>query len=81
VVGPLLVAESIKLPAVLVLLGQIVAGAFLGFLGIMLAVPLTAIVMVLVQEIYIKDVLGDVTAEKSPLAEAEAEELMMPDGI
>jgi predicted PurR-regulated permease PerM len=81
VVGPLLVAESIKLPAVLVLLGQIVAGAFLGFLGIMLAVPLTAIVMVLVQEIYIKDVLGDVTAEKSPMAEAEAEEMMMPDGI
>lgn len=61
VVGPLLVAGSISLPAVLILLGQIVAGVFFGFLGLMLAVPLTAIVMVIVQEVYIKDVLGDRT--------------------
>lgn len=59
VVTPLLVQESIQLPPVLVLLGQIVAGAFLGFLGIMLSVPITAIIMVLVQEIYVKDILGD----------------------
>jgi predicted PurR-regulated permease PerM len=59
IVAPMLVADSINLPAVLILLGQIVAGAFLGFLGIMLAVPITAIIMVMVQEIYIKDVLGD----------------------
>lgn len=56
---PIIVAGSIKLPPVLVLLGQIIAGAFLGFLGIMLAVPITAILMVLVQEVYIKDMLGD----------------------
>lgn len=62
---PILVAGSIKLPPVLVLLGQIVAGAFLGFLGIMLAVPITAILMVLVQEIYIRDVLGDKTQTES----------------
>jgi predicted PurR-regulated permease PerM len=66
---PLLVAGSIRLPPVLVLLGQIVAGAFLGFLGIMLAVPITAILMVLVQEVYVKDILGDSTAEKAPLLE------------
>jgi predicted PurR-regulated permease PerM len=56
---PLLVAGSIRLPPVLVLLGQIIAGVFFGFLGIMLAVPITAILLVLVQEIYVKDVLGD----------------------
>jgi len=59
---PVLVAGSIRLPAVLVLLGQIIAGAFLGFLGLMLAVPITAILMVLVQEIYVKDLLGDKSA-------------------
>lgn len=59
IVAPLLVADSINLPPVLILLGQIVAGSFLGFLGIMLAVPITAIIMVLVQEVYVKDVLGD----------------------
>ena len=59
IVTSLLVSGSIRLPPVLVLLGQIVAGAFFGFLGLMLAVPLTAILMVLVQEVYIKDMLGD----------------------
>lgn len=77
VVGPLLVAGSINLPAVLILLGQIIAGFFFGFLGIMLAVPLTAIVMVLVQEVYIKDVLGDRPSEAHPVAD----EFLMPDGI
>jgi predicted PurR-regulated permease PerM len=65
VVTPLLVSGSIRLPPVLVLLGQIVAGAFFGFLGLVLAVPLTAIVMVLVQEVYIKDMLGDRSADTS----------------
>ncbi len=63
VLTPLLVSGSIRLPPVLVLLGQIVAGAFFGFLGLMLAVPLTAIMMVLVQEVYIKDMLGDKTVD------------------
>ena len=77
VVGPLLVAGSINLPPVLVLLGQIVAGYFFGFLGIMLAVPLSAIVMVLVQEIYIRDILGD-EAIGEPAA---ADEVLVPDGV
>jgi len=59
IIAPRLVADSINLPPVLILLGQIISGAFLGFLGIMLAVPLTAIVYVLVQEVYVRDVLGD----------------------
>ncbi len=59
IITPILVADSIKLPPVLILLGQIVAGVFFGFLGIMLAVPMTAILTVLVKEVYIKDILGD----------------------
>lgn len=68
IVIPLLVAGSIRLPPVLVLLGQIVAGIFFGFLGIMLAVPITAIVLVLIQEIYVKDVLGDRSKEALPVS-------------
>ncbi len=59
IITPILVADSIKLPAVLILLGQIVAGIFFGFMGILLAVPMTAILTVLVNEVYVKDVLGD----------------------
>lgn len=58
---PLLFAESVRIPPVLVLLGQIVCGALFGFLGILLAVPITAIFVILIREVYIKDVLGDRT--------------------
>jgi len=72
---PVLVAGSIRLPAVLVLLGQIIAGAFLGFLGLMLSVPITAIIMVLVQEVYVKDLLGDKTATQSLTEPEEVEDM------
>jgi len=78
VVTPLLVQESIQLPPVLVLMGQIIAGAFLGFIGIVLAVPITAILMVLVQEVYVKDILGD----KPPASEAAPvprSEILLPE--
>jgi predicted PurR-regulated permease PerM len=81
VVTPLLVQGAIRLPPVLVLLGQIIAGAFLGFLGIMLAVPITAILMVLVQEVYVKDILGDRAVSEVPAPEKERQEkpLLLPD--
>src|SRR6185295_10535394 len=59
IIAPLLFKESINLPPVLVLIGQVFAAIFLGFLGIMLAVPIIAILMIIVQEVYIKDILGD----------------------
>jgi len=65
VVGPILANEGMNLAPVLILLGQIVFGIFFGFLGIMLAVPLTAMFVILVQEIYVRDVLGDNSTLKS----------------
>jgi predicted PurR-regulated permease PerM len=59
VIGPIMARESMKIAPVMILIGQIVFGIFFGFLGIMLAVPLTAMLMVLVDEVYVKDVLGD----------------------
>ena len=69
VISPLLVAGRIHLPPILVLLGQIIAALFFGFLGVLLAVPLAAILMVLVEEIYVKDVLGDRMEEDATTAE------------
>ncbi len=74
-VAPWLMSEEINLPPVMVLLGQIIAGIFFGFLGLLLAVPLTAIVMVLVQEVYVKDVLGD-RDTRLP----ERDDALLPDG-
>lgn len=59
VVSPILANEDMNMPPVLILIGQIVFGIFFGFLGIMFAVPLTAILLVLLDEVYVKDVLGD----------------------
>lgn len=73
VLSPVLASERMNMPAILVLLGQIIFGFFFGFLGLMLAVPLSAVVAVLVDEIYVKDILGDRPKTKS--AEQPAEDL------
>ncbi len=59
VVSPVLASERMNMPAILILLGQIIFGFFFGFMGLMLAVPLSACLAVLVDEMYVKDVLGD----------------------
>lgn len=78
IIGPILTAESMNLPPVLILIGQIIFGLFFGFLGVMLAVPLTAISAVLIEEIYIKDVLGDTSTEEDKAkVDADADEGMV----
>ena len=49
-VSPLVLARNIKLHPLLILLTLILAGKFFGFLGLLLAVPVTAVFKVLVQE-------------------------------
>lgn len=69
VVSPVLASERMNMPAILILLGQIIFGFFFGFLGLMLAVPLSACFAVLIDEMYVKDILGD-------RAQVEAQEMI-----
>ncbi|MFQ3536139.1 MAG: AI-2E family transporter [Aggregatilineales bacterium] len=62
IVAPLLLGSEIKLPPAIILLSQIVFGIFFGFLGLLLSVPLAAIGVVLIREVYVRDVLGDTEA-------------------
>ena len=78
VISPVLASERMNMPAILILLGQIIFGFFFGFLGLMLAVPLSACLAVLVDEVYVKDVLGDTSKGKAPEADAEAAEEIVP---
>jgi len=80
VISPVLASERMNMPAILILLGQIIFGYFFGFLGLMLAVPLSACVAVLVDEVYVKDVLGDLPKEtvEDPLPEVEVAEELVP---
>ncbi|MBK9164244.1 MAG: AI-2E family transporter [Acidobacteria bacterium] len=66
VVTPLIERETVELPPALTIIFQLVFGVMLGALGLVLATPLLAVLMVTVQMVYIGDVLGD--REVSPQA-------------
>ncbi|GAB4529679.1 MAG: AI-2E family transporter [Anaerolineae bacterium] len=81
--APLITFETVNIPPVLILLGQIVVAGFFGVLGIILAVPIIAIAMTLVQEVYIKDILGDYGDETQKVTQAvpsvRSERIVMED--
>ncbi len=60
-VTPLVQQRQISLPPVLMLIAQLVFANTYGFMGLLLATPLTAGAMVLVKMLYIEDVLGKST--------------------
>ncbi|MDX2077058.1 MAG: AI-2E family transporter [bacterium] len=66
IIAPILTAGAVDIPPVLFLLGQIIAAGFFGILGIVLTGPLLVIMMVIIQEVYVKDILGDRGAKLEP---------------
>lgn len=58
VITPRVVKNALELPGAVIIVTQIIAGALFGFLGIMLAVPLIAVILVLVRELYVYDILN-----------------------
>jgi predicted PurR-regulated permease PerM len=56
IVNPLVQKKLIKLPPALTLISQLIMGALSGALGIILAVPLLAILIILVDELYVKKI-------------------------
>lgn len=59
VVAPMVQHKLVSLPPVALLLSQIIMGTLTGFLGIALATPLVVALIVWVQILYVKFVLGD----------------------
>lgn len=59
ILTPLVQQQTVELPPVLILSAQIVFGICFGFLGVLLAVPLTAVGFVLIKMLYVEDALGD----------------------
>jgi predicted PurR-regulated permease PerM len=59
VLQPLLMKEGLELPPVMTILGQALFSLVFGFLGLLLAVPLMASVLVPVKLLYVRDVVGD----------------------
>lgn len=57
-ITPLVQKRLIEIPPAFIIIGQITMGVLTGGLGIILATPLVAIIMVLTKELYIKDTLN-----------------------
>jgi predicted PurR-regulated permease PerM len=58
---PMVQKKLIDMPPALVFGSQLVLGSFGGILGLMLATPIVAVLMVLTQMLYVQDVLDDKT--------------------
>ena len=56
IVTPLIQKKMIDLPPALTILAQVLMGTLSGVLGVVLAVPLLAIIMILVDELYVKKI-------------------------
>jgi len=57
--SPLIQERAVKIPPALTVLAQVLLGVLVGGFGLILATPLTAVSLVLVNELYIKDALGE----------------------
>src|SRR5690606_30486142 len=58
-ITPLIERHQVHLPPALTISMQLLLGATLGVIGVMMAAPLTVAVMLVIQLLYIRDTLGD----------------------
>jgi predicted PurR-regulated permease PerM len=59
VVTPLVQQRAVSMPPVILITAQIAVGVLSGAIGVLLAAPLAVVVIVLLQMLYVEDVLGD----------------------
>jgi predicted PurR-regulated permease PerM len=60
ILTPLVDRKSVELPPVVTLSAQLLLGIMFGFIGLVVASPVAAAVMIVVEMVYVEDVLGDV---------------------
>ncbi|MFD2515968.1 AI-2E family transporter [Pontibacter locisalis] len=63
ILTPLVQKKMIEIPPALIIVAQLLLGVFSGVLGLILATPIIAVVMVLVKMLYVHDTLGDKEVE------------------
>jgi predicted PurR-regulated permease PerM len=74
IVTPIIERETVELAPALTIIFQIALGALIGGLGLVLATPLLAVIVVLVRMVYIEDVLGDKSElDAAPTEASEAD--------
>lgn len=73
IVTPIIERETVELPPGLTVVFQLALSVLVGGLGLVLATPLLAMIMVIIQMVYVEDVLGD--------RETDVEEKIGEEGI
>jgi predicted PurR-regulated permease PerM len=58
-ITPIIQAEVVELPPILTLFATLVFGILLGPIGVLLAAPLTVVLLVLINTFYLEDTLGN----------------------
>jgi predicted PurR-regulated permease PerM len=66
ILAPLLMKRGVDLPPVVTLIGLAVMALVFGFLGMVVAVPVLAAVMVAIKLLYVEDVVGDDVGALTP---------------
>jgi predicted PurR-regulated permease PerM len=64
-VTPILQQRAVNLPAALTIVTQLLLGVLVGFMGLLLAAPLTAAAIVLIRMLYVEEVLHDYSANST----------------
>jgi predicted PurR-regulated permease PerM len=59
VITPLVQQRAVSMPPVILITAQIAMGVLAGAAGVLLAAPLAIVIIVLLQMLYVEDVLGD----------------------
>jgi len=72
VVTPIIERETVELAPALTIVFQLILGAMIGGIGLVLATPILAVLVVIVKMLYFEDVLGDRPVTKG-LADQESE--------
>lgn len=78
-VTPIIERETVELPPALTIMFQLALSVLIGGLGLILASPLLATIIVLVKMVYIQDVLGDREIEVEPDRTVDEDEETDPD--
>lgn len=76
-ITPIIERRTVELPPALTIIAQLALGVLIGGLGLVLATPLLAVAMVLIQAVYIQDILGDKDVEIAEKNKAESDEKIM----
>jgi predicted PurR-regulated permease PerM len=61
----------VELPPVVTIAAQVLLGVLFGFIGLLVASPLTAAIMITVKMLYVEDVLGDPVMNESSVAKGD----------